>query len=344
MQVYLFTNDIKQHYIQLKRQEHSPSLHVERQQWGAGAAGGATAAAARCCPRRCCCCTPPLPMLLLPPPPMLLLPTPPMLLLPTPPMLLLPAPPMLLLPAPPMLLPVPPLLLLLLLPASPPLVMVGCGCGRSLVVIGHCWLTSRSVVVVGHRWSSVLVVVVVIAVVVVVVVVVAIVVDVVVAAVIVSRRGCGVIVVTAIVTLPVVGAARRCCHRFPGSSPHSPVVCSSASASALSARIVLEQVRRAYRCNTGHVDLQADACMAAIGLIKSQYDCAGAIRGVEVPMLDGLQEDAVVPAEHHEERRMCHCRRYHAVVGMAAHCRDLSHSFRHLSVRWKKLTYCAGGN
>src|SRR6266581_4705480 len=46
MKVYLFTNDIKQHYIQLKRQEDSLSLHVERQQWGAGTAGGATAAAA----------------------------------------------------------------------------------------------------------------------------------------------------------------------------------------------------------------------------------------------------------------------------------------------------------
>jgi len=44
MQVYLFTNNIKQHYIQLKRQD-SPSLHVEGQQWGAGAAGGAAAAA-----------------------------------------------------------------------------------------------------------------------------------------------------------------------------------------------------------------------------------------------------------------------------------------------------------
>src|SRR5712691_10049049 len=43
--VYLFTNDIKQHYVQLKRQEDSPSLHVERRQWGAGAAGDATAAA-----------------------------------------------------------------------------------------------------------------------------------------------------------------------------------------------------------------------------------------------------------------------------------------------------------
>ena len=83
--------------------------------------------------------------------------------------------------------------------------------------------------------------------------------------------------------------------------------------------------------------------MAAIGLIKSQYDRAGAVRGVEVPTLDGLQEDAVVPAEHHEERRVCHCRRYRAAVGMAAHCRDLSHSFRRLSVRWKRLAYRAGG-
>src|SRR5260221_4815920 len=47
MQVYfqLFANDIKQHYVWLKRQEDSPSLHVERRQWGAGAAGDATAAA-----------------------------------------------------------------------------------------------------------------------------------------------------------------------------------------------------------------------------------------------------------------------------------------------------------
>src|SRR5712691_2717455 len=47
MQVYfqLFANDIKQHYVWLKRQEDSPSLHVERRQWGAGAAGDTTAAA-----------------------------------------------------------------------------------------------------------------------------------------------------------------------------------------------------------------------------------------------------------------------------------------------------------
>ena len=50
-----------------------------------------------------------------------------LLLLPAPPMLLLlPAPLMLLLPAP----------LMLLLPTPPPLVMVGCGRGRSLVVVG----------------------------------------------------------------------------------------------------------------------------------------------------------------------------------------------------------------
>ena len=47
MQVYfqLFANDIKQHYVWLKRQEDSPRLHVERRQWGAGAAGDTTAAA-----------------------------------------------------------------------------------------------------------------------------------------------------------------------------------------------------------------------------------------------------------------------------------------------------------
>ena len=90
--------------------------------------------------------------------------------------------------------------------------------------------------------------------------------------------------------------------------------------------------------------VQFSACMAAIGLVKSQYDRAGAVRGVEVPTLDGLQEDAVVPAAHHEERRVCHCRRYRAAVGMAAHCRDLSHSFRRFSVRWKRLAYRAGGN
>src|SRR5260221_420863 len=96
-QVYLFTNDIKHHYVQLKRQEDSPSLHVERRQWGRAWQG-----------------TP----LLLP-----LLVQPPLL-----PMLLLPAPPLLLLSAPPLV-----------------VVVVGCGRGRSLVVIGHCWLTSQSV-------------------------------------------------------------------------------------------------------------------------------------------------------------------------------------------------------
>ena len=62
--------------------------------------------------------------------------------------------------------------LMLLLPAPPLLVIivVSCGRGRSLVIIGRCWLTLRIVVLVGDWWSSVLVVVVVIAVVVVVVV------------------------------------------------------------------------------------------------------------------------------------------------------------------------------
>ncbi len=50
MQVYfqLFANDIKQHYVWLKRQEGSPSLHVERRQWGdtTAAAPAAVAAAA----------------------------------------------------------------------------------------------------------------------------------------------------------------------------------------------------------------------------------------------------------------------------------------------------------
>jgi len=145
MQVYLFTNDIKQHYIQLKRQEDSPSLHVERRE---------------CC--HCCCCRSLLP---------------------------------------------PPLPMLLLLPASPPLVVVGDR--RSWSLSSSSPLLSWSLLLSSPLLSSPLSL----------------------SGIIVSRRGCGVIVVTAIVTLPVVGAARRR-YRFPGSSPHSPVVCSSASASA----------------------------------------------------------------------------------------------------------------
>jgi hypothetical protein len=45
-------------------------------------------------------------------------------------------------------------------------------------------------------------------------------------------------------------------------------------------------------------------------------------------MLDGLQEDGVVSAEHHEWW-VCHRRRYRAAVKMAAQCRDLRHFFRH---------------
>ena len=90
--------------------------------------------------------------------------------------------------------------------------------------------------------------------------------------------------------------------------------------------------------------VQFSAYMAAIGLVKSQYDHAGAVQGIKVPTLDGLQEDAVVPAEHREEWCMCHCRRYCAAVGMAAHCCDLSHLFHRFSVRWKRLAYHAGGN
>ena len=131
-------------------------------------------------------------------------------------------------------------------------------------------------------------------------------------------------------------AERKPHHLLPGL--FAPLSRSLFERERLGARIVLEQVRRVCRCNTGHVDLQADAGMATIGFVESQHDRAWAVRRVEVPALDGLQEDAVVSAEHHE-RWVCHCRRYRAAVGMAAHCRGLSHSFRHSPVRWKRLAY-----